>query len=244
MSRAEPEPETEVEPAPEPEPEVGRVAVLSDIHGVLPALEAVLAEPDVSRADRVVLTGDITAGPQPAEVIDVLRALGDRVLWLSGNADRELVEYRRGERADIPDPIGPFAAHALRADQVDFLAGLPKTVTLTVRGLGRVLFCHATPRDDEEIVLVDSSPERWAEVFAEVDPGIGTVVCGHTHLAFGQGAGLFSAGVNARFREPVRENRVAARAIRRRPGCGGRLRAGGGGESRVPGPVAGGRWPV
>ncbi|MFJ3800301.1 metallophosphoesterase family protein [Streptomyces sp. NPDC090088] len=181
-AEAEPGPEAEAEPG--PEPEVGRVAVLSDIHGVLPALEAVLAEPDVSRADRVVLTGDITAGPQPAEVVDVLRALGDRVLWLAGNADRELVEYRRGERADIPDPIGPFAAHALRADQVDFLAGLPKTATLTVRGLGRVLFCHATPRDDEEIVLVDSPPERWAEVFAEVDPGIGTVVCGHTHMPY------------------------------------------------------------
>ncbi|MER6076818.1 metallophosphoesterase family protein [Streptomyces sp. NPDC001833] len=163
---------------------LGRVAVLSDVHGVLPALEAVLAEPDVAAADRIVLTGDITAGPQPAETIDVLRDLGDRVLWLSGNADRELVEYRRGERAGIPDPIGPFAADALRDDQVDFLAALPMTATLTIRGLGRVLFCHATPRDDEEIVLVDSPLDRWAEVFAAVAPDIGTVVCGHTHMPY------------------------------------------------------------
>lgn len=85
--------------------DVARVAVLSDIHGVLPALEAVLAEPDVVDADLIVLTGDITAGPQPAEVIEMLRTLGDRVLWVSGNADRELVEYRRGERTEIPDPI-------------------------------------------------------------------------------------------------------------------------------------------
>ncbi|MFF4118477.1 metallophosphoesterase family protein [Streptomyces sp. NPDC001714] len=166
------------------EAEFGRVAVLSDIHGVLPALEAVLAEPDVAAADRIVLTGDITAGPQPAETIDVLRDLGDRVLWLSGNADRELVEYRRGERAGIPDPIGPFAAAALRDDQVDFLAALPGTATLTVRGLGRVLFCHATPRDDEEIVLVDSPLDRWAEVFGSVAPDVGTVVCGHTHMPY------------------------------------------------------------
>jgi predicted phosphodiesterase len=164
--------------------EYGRLAVLSDVHGVLPALEAVLAEPEVAAADRIVLTGDITAGPQPAEVLDLLRGLGDRVLWIAGNADRELVEYRRGERSGIPDPIGPYAAQALREEHVDFLAALPKTLTLRVRGLGEVLFCHATPRDDEELVLVDSRSGRWAEVFTGLDPGIGTVVCGHTHMPY------------------------------------------------------------
>lgn len=89
------------------ETELSRVAVLSDIHGVLPALEAVLAEPEVAAAERIVLTGDITAGPQPAEVLALLRDQGDRVLWIAGNADRELVEYRRGERTSIPDPIAP-----------------------------------------------------------------------------------------------------------------------------------------
>lgn len=164
--------------------ELGRVAVLSDIHGVLPALEAVLAEPEVVAADRIVLTGDITAGPQPAEVLDLLREQGDRVLWLAGNADRELVEYRRGVRHEIPDPIGPYAASALREDQVDLLAGLPRTLTLDVRGLGTVLFCHATPRDDEEIVLVDSRLARWSEVFTGLDTAVRTVVCGHTHMPY------------------------------------------------------------
>lgn len=80
---------------------LNRVAVLSDIHGVLPALEAVLAEQEVSAADRIVLTGDISAGPQPAQVLDRLAGLGDRVLWISGNADRELLEYRRGQHFDL-----------------------------------------------------------------------------------------------------------------------------------------------
>ncbi|MHC5903853.1 metallophosphoesterase family protein [Streptomyces sp. S6] len=164
--------------------EVESVAVLSDIHGVLPALEAVLAEPDVAVADRIVLTGDIAAGPQPAEVIDLLREQGDRVLWVSGNADRELVEYRRGVRDEIPDPIGPFAAQALTEEHVDFLAGLPATLTLAVAGLGAALFCHATPRDDEEVVLVDSRPARWSEVLAGLDPAVRTVVCGHTHMPY------------------------------------------------------------
>src|SRR5215469_7467925 len=67
---------------------VASVAVLSDIHGVLPALDAVLAEPDVAAADRIVLTGDIAAGPQPVQVLDRLLGLGDRVTWVRGNADR------------------------------------------------------------------------------------------------------------------------------------------------------------
>ena len=70
---------------------VASVAVLSDIHGVLPALDAVLAEPAVQAAERIVLTGDIAAGPQPVQVLDRLLGLGDRVTWVRGNADRELV---------------------------------------------------------------------------------------------------------------------------------------------------------
>ncbi|ANP48588.1 putative phosphodiesterase [Streptomyces griseochromogenes] len=163
---------------------VKRVAVLSDIHGVLPAVEAVLAEPDVAAADLIVLTGDIACGPQPAAVLDLLTGLGDRAAWVRGNADRELVEYRRGLRTSIPDPIGPSAARGLREDQVGFLEGLPISLTLPVEGLGTVLFCHATPRDDEEVVLVDSPLQRWADVFADVGPEVTTVVCGHTHMPF------------------------------------------------------------
>lgn len=163
---------------------LNRVAVLSDIHGVLPALEAVLAEPDVSSADHIVLTGDITAGPQPTQVLDLLTSLGERVLWISGNADRELLEYRRGRRDTIPDPIAPWAAEQLREDQLDLLGSLPRSLSLPVKGLGKVLFCHATPRDDEEVVLVDSRPDRWQEVFADLDAEIRTVVCGHTHMPF------------------------------------------------------------
>ncbi|MFF1836413.1 metallophosphoesterase family protein [Streptomyces sp. NPDC058231] len=163
---------------------LNRVAVLSDIHGVLPALEAVLAEPEVSTADRIVLTGDITAGPQPTQVLDLLTSLGDRIVWISGNADRELLEYRRGRRDSIPDPIAPWAAEQLREDQLDLLSQWPRSLSLQLRGLGKVLFCHATPRDDEEVVLVDSRLDRWREVFSGLDSDTRTVVCGHTHMPF------------------------------------------------------------
>ncbi|HEX4090361.1 MAG TPA: metallophosphoesterase family protein [Trebonia sp.] len=160
------------------------VAVLSDIHGVLPALDAVLAEPAVQAADRIVLTGDIAAGPQPGEVLDRLIGLGDRVTWVRGNADRELVELARGDVDDVGDPIAHWAARQLGPDHRDRLASLPLSVLLDVGGFGPVLFCHATPRDDAEVVVVDSRLERWAEVLAELPGEVMTVVCGHTHMPF------------------------------------------------------------
>ena len=161
-----------------------QVAVLSDIHGVLPALESVLAEPEVAAADRVVLTGDLAAGPQPRETLDLLGSLGDRAVWIRGNADRELVQLARGEVSTVPDPIAPWAAAQLRPDQVALLAGLPLTATVEVAGLGLALFCHATPRDDEEVVLADSRLQRWADVLGAVAPEVAAVVCGHTHMPF------------------------------------------------------------
>ncbi|MFF3949599.1 metallophosphoesterase family protein [Streptomyces sp. NPDC001902] len=160
-----------------------RVAVLSDVHGNLPALQAVLAEPDVRTAERVVLTGDHAAGPMPVPTLDALRDLGGRALWIRGNADRELVEHRRTGRT-TGYPESDWAARRLREDQVTLLACLPDTVELEVHGPGRTLFCHATPRDDEEIVLVDSRAERWAEVMSGVAPEVETVVCGHTHMPY------------------------------------------------------------
>ncbi|GAA1589087.1 metallophosphoesterase family protein [Kribbella hippodromi] len=156
------------------------VAVLADIHGVLPALEAVLAEKDVASADVIVLAGDIASGPQPVETLDLLVSLGERAVWVRGNADRELVEMRRGTyTAEPPDAVSPWAAEQLRPDQVELLAPLPTTVTI-----GEMLFCHATPRDDEEMVLVDSPISRWAQVFDGLPGEVRTVVCGHTHMPY------------------------------------------------------------
>jgi putative phosphoesterase len=164
--------------------DIGRLAVLSDIHGVLPALEAVLAEPDVASADAIALTGDLASGPQPAETLDLLASLGDRAIWIRGNADRELAELASGQDIEIPDEITPWAAKQLRPDQVALLAGLPERATVTVTGLGQVLLCHATPRNDTEVVLADSRMDRWAEVLGGLGGEIGTVVCGHTHMPF------------------------------------------------------------
>lgn len=164
---------------------IDTVAVLADTHCVLPALEAVLAEPEVQRADRIVFAGDVTVGPQPEATIERVRSLGERAVWVRGNCERITAELARGTRESTePLTMAAWGAARLSEVDVDLLEGLPATVTLSVRGLGEVLFCHATPRDDEEYVLVDSGIPRWKEVLAGVPESVTTVVCGHTHMPF------------------------------------------------------------
>jgi predicted phosphodiesterase len=161
------------------------VAVLADIHGVLPVLDAVLAEPEVRAADRIVVCGDHAAGPQPAEVLDRLSEL-DNVVLVRGNADRDLVALARGEYPadEQPYPVDAWAAAQLTPAHVELLARLPHPVVLDVQGFGPVVFCHGTPRDDNEVVLVDTRLERWAEAFSGLPDEVQTVVCGHTHMPF------------------------------------------------------------
>ncbi|MEV0621045.1 metallophosphoesterase family protein [Nonomuraea sp. NPDC050404] len=157
-----------------------RVAVLSDIHGVLPALEAVLAEPEVAGADLIVPTGDMAAGPMPVQTLDLLVSLGERALWVNGNADRELVEVVAGKAGHHAS--SEWAARQLRGDQVELLRSLPARQVLDLGRLGETLFVHATARSDEEVILVDSSLERWGAVLA--GQSAETVVVGNTHMPF------------------------------------------------------------
>lgn len=163
-----------------------RVAVLADIHGNLPALDAVLAEVDRAGADLVVLNGDLASGPMPAETLDRLAALGDRAVWVRGNADRELAAAYDGEPGtDLPDEVRAttdYCASRLSPHHRALLAELPLSVAVEIPGLGAVRFCHATTDNDTDIVLVDSPVARFAELFAGTDES--TVVLGHTHMPF------------------------------------------------------------
>jgi predicted phosphodiesterase len=163
----------------------GSVAVLADIHGVLPVLDAVLAEPEVRAASLIVICGDIAAGPQPVPVLDRLAEL-DNVVLVRGNADRDLVALARGDYPAGAEvyPADAWAAAQLPPAYVELLAGLPHPVILDVRGFGPVAFCHGTPRDDNEVVLVDTRLDRWAEAFSGLPGEVRTVVCGHTHMPF------------------------------------------------------------
>ena len=159
-----------------------RVAALYDVHGNLPALEAVLAEVERSGADVVVVGGDVANGPMPRACLERLRALGDRALFVRGNGDREIASVPDAGDDDLWAARTRWSAAQLDEEELEFLAGLPDTQSLRVRGLGRVLFCHGSPRDDEEIVTAITAEERLVPMLRDVAEH--TVVCGHTHVQF------------------------------------------------------------
>jgi putative phosphoesterase len=152
-----------------------RVAALYDVHANLPAFDAVLAEVEAEGVDAIVLGGDCVHGPLPRETLDRLRGLGDRAHWVRGNTDRLIAGAAAGE-----DDMHAWVADALGAEAVAFLEGLPSTQRLEVDGLGDVLFCHATPRDDEELVTPLTSNARLETILEGVEADV--VVAGHTHM--------------------------------------------------------------
>jgi putative phosphoesterase len=151
-----------------------KVAALYDVHSNLPALEAVLAEVERERVDAIVLGGDCIHGPEPVETLERLQALGERALWLRGNTDRLIAGDEASEKRHR------WVASMIGEEGTAFLLSLPLTQQLEVDGLGQTLFCHATPRDDEEIVTPLTSDERLASILDGVEAD--AVVTGHTHM--------------------------------------------------------------
>jgi putative phosphoesterase len=158
-----------------------RIAVISDVHANVPALRAVLADIEAAAPDAVVSCGDVAAGPLPGLTIGLLRGLDMPVYCVSGNSDRAMIETFDG----TPDAGGMLTAWAstqLTRDERDYLATFAATLTFDIDELGPVLFCHATPRSDEEVILATSSQHHLDAALAGVrEP---TVVCGHTHMQF------------------------------------------------------------
>jgi predicted phosphodiesterase len=156
-----------------------RVAALYDIHGNVRALDAVLA---VVEADEIVIGGDIVLGGSSREALDRVMALGSHTHVIRGNCDRLVVDAFDGRPlpARLPTAVQDSinaTAKQLGQPHRDYLAALPETLVL-----GSVLFCHATPRDDDEIFAVDTPSDVVRLMFAGVTQPL--AVCGHTHVQF------------------------------------------------------------
>lgn len=168
-----------------------KIAALYDIHGNLPALNAVLKELQEIQLDLIVVGGDTISGPMPAQTLERLLEVGPQVRFISGNADREVVEAYDGQpfkRQYMPEisekerEDNHWLARQLTRSQRDRLAEWPEQLVLQVEGMGSLLFCHATPRNDEDLFTPLTSQERLRTLFAGVEQDF--VVCGHTHIQF------------------------------------------------------------
>jgi predicted phosphodiesterase len=162
-----------------------RVAALYDIHGNAPALDAVLDDVRRARVDRIVVGGDVLPGPLPREALDALARVDPPTDYIIGNGDREVLAHLRGTGSLLPDSFRhliAWTAKQLRPGDVDRISSWPATLRLTIDGLGDVLFCHATPRNDVEIFTRLTSDEIVIPMLADARAPI--VVCGHTHMQF------------------------------------------------------------
>ncbi|HET7035037.1 MAG TPA: metallophosphoesterase family protein [Thermomicrobiaceae bacterium] len=171
-----------------------RVAVISDTHGNVHALRAVLAEVDARGPwDRIVMGGDIAfGGPFPGECIDLLRARG--VPALRGNTDEAIVELARGPVAAWadeeghaphsaePDERGQWALAHLSDEQIDYLAGLPLRIELGGGDVPRLTVVHATPWSPYPAV----QPHAPEEVAARLLDAAGSqaLAYGHIHVQY------------------------------------------------------------
>jgi putative phosphoesterase len=166
-----------------------RIAAIYDIHGNLPALEAVIEDIRKAQVTRIIVGGDVLPGPMPRETIRCLLSLDIPTQFIYGNGDREVLAQMTGTETDwyrtAPEqwrePVR-WTSQQLDAEHQRLLASWPATCRVEIQGLGEVLFCHATPRNDTDCFTRLTQEVRLLPIFEKTNASI--VVCGHTHMQF------------------------------------------------------------
>jgi predicted phosphodiesterase len=196
-----------------------RIAALYDIHGNLPALEAVLGDILQADVDQIVVGGDVVPGPMPRETLERLLELDVPIHFIYGNGELAILAQMDGVRtgsvtywgttsgARPPEKIieiHRWTAAQLQSEFEPVLTRWPKTLQLEIDGLGEVLFCHGTPRSETEAFTRLTSEDRLLPIFEGLDTNV--VICGHTHMQFDRMIGttrVVNAGsVGMTFGEP------------------------------------------
>jgi predicted phosphodiesterase len=164
---------------------ITRLAALYDIHGNLPALESVLADVNRASVDHIVVGGDVIPGPMPRETLARLCALHIPTQFIFGNGEIAVLREHDGQVQAVPQQVGEiigWTAHQLDDPAVATLRTWPKTLSIDLPVIGRVMFCHATPRNENECFTDETPEERLLPIFDHA--GAALVVCGHTHMQF------------------------------------------------------------
>ena len=158
------------------------IAVLADIHGNLPGLEAVLHDMQMFQPAGFIVAGDLTSGPQPNQVIQLLRQLGR---WLIlGNSDINLLRYVDGSAPESWSTLHQFASLRWANKTIDpeilrYLQGLPEQSVVQIPGTAPIRVVHGSPRDPYESILLQEGLGLLETSLAMIEEPV--LVCGHTH---------------------------------------------------------------
>ena len=164
-----------------------RVAVISDIHANLIALQEVLKDIENEKCEHIICLGDlILAGPQPISIMDFIHQQNWTII--QGNTDKLIAEYG-SEILEMMKEKYPVMANAIVDDMnyvteetQNFLKELPPQLEMDIDGV-KILFVHGSPRANNEDIL----PEMPLEVVEEIIEGTQEklILCGHTHVPCG-----------------------------------------------------------
>lgn len=168
-----------------------RIAIISDIHGNMEALESVFNDIESQKCEKIFVLGDYAmAGPEPSKVIDFFfqKQFDDRYTMIQGNTDYMIANYNE-DLYNLIKEKAPVMAEALKSDvglinfvYKDFLKNLPDKKEITIDGV-KLLLVHGSPRKNNEDILPDTPMATINEMLTDIDANV--ILCGHTHIPCG-----------------------------------------------------------
>lgn len=168
-----------------------KIAVISDIHGNLEALEAVMMDIQKEGCEKIFVLGDYAmAGPDPAATVDWFfqKQFDSKFKMIQGNTDLMIADFNN-ELFEFIQNRAPIMAAALKNDveilnsvQKDFLKHLPIQLQVEEEGV-KILLVHGSPRKNNEDVLPETPMSEVEKMLENVEADV--VLCGHTHLPCG-----------------------------------------------------------
>jgi len=168
-----------------------RIAAIYDIHGNLPALEAVLQDINNYEVDLIVVGGDVVAGPLPNETLTLLQNTNISTHFILGNAESDVLRHLAGEEinglSERANEEARWVSENLTTEHKHFISSWTPTLTLHTDEWGEVLFCHGTPRSDMEVFTKITPEEVLEPVFEDINSPL--IICGHTHIQFNRMVG-------------------------------------------------------
>jgi len=162
-----------------------KVAVISDIHGNMEALNAVLNDINKSAIKRLLILGDLAImGAEPNNTVELVKKLPEKydVDIIQGNTDLFIVNKELPNVPDFAKNAITYAKETLSKENIEFLMALPVQKSITI-GQTNILMVHGSPRKNDENILPGKSIEEIKPMIENTSEAL--ILCGHTHLPAG-----------------------------------------------------------